>query len=240
MKKIKILIIIVLLSIPIYNVKANELEDNLNNLRIEIKNMKNNFENINLLNAKYPIGSIYISVSSQNPSETLGGTWESYAQGRTLIGMGSNGVTNYQTISSTGGNSKTTLTIANLPAHTHTIIPKGTISSTFTGSNSNTSDSGVHSHSIDFKQTSTEASGYGLGESANGYGGFADRVIILSQNQYARTTSTNTNHSHTLTPSGTVASTFTGTKANTNNNGSTTSINVQNPYITVYIWKRIG
>src|SRR5574344_77914 len=46
-----------------------------------------NANNIFLKN--YPVGSIYISTSSTNPSSLYGGTWESYGQGRTLIGVGS-------------------------------------------------------------------------------------------------------------------------------------------------------
>ena len=37
----------------------------------------------------YPVGSIYISVSSTNPSELFGGTWISFGEGRTLLGVGS-------------------------------------------------------------------------------------------------------------------------------------------------------
>ncbi len=37
----------------------------------------------------YPVGSIYISVSSTNPSELFGGTWISLGEGRTLLGVGS-------------------------------------------------------------------------------------------------------------------------------------------------------
>ena len=38
----------------------------------------------------YPVGSIYISVSSTDPSELFGGTWVSFGMGRTLMGTGKN------------------------------------------------------------------------------------------------------------------------------------------------------
>lgn len=39
----------------------------------------------------YPIGSIYQSTNSTNPSEFIGGTWERYAKGRVLIGVDDSG-----------------------------------------------------------------------------------------------------------------------------------------------------
>ncbi len=44
--------------------------------------------NQDVLNTVYPVGSIYISVSSANPSTFIGGEWEQIAQGRTLFGAG--------------------------------------------------------------------------------------------------------------------------------------------------------
>ena len=41
-----------------------------------------------VLNKMYPIGSIYISTNNQNPGEIIGGEWEAYAQGRTIVGVG--------------------------------------------------------------------------------------------------------------------------------------------------------
>lgn len=41
------------------------------------------------LNSIYPVGSVYISLTSTNPGTYLKGTWEQFAQGRTLIGVGS-------------------------------------------------------------------------------------------------------------------------------------------------------
>lgn len=39
-------------------------------------------------NSIYPVGSVYISLTSTNPGTYLKGTWEQFAQGRTLVGVG--------------------------------------------------------------------------------------------------------------------------------------------------------
>lgn len=74
------------------------------------------------LNA-YPIGSIYISTEETNPSKLFGGTWESYGQGKTLIGAGTgtdeNGETKTFTANTTGGEYSHKLTIEEMPSHTH-------------------------------------------------------------------------------------------------------------------------
>ena len=41
-----------------------------------------------LLDAIYPIGSIYMSMENRNPSQTLGGEWERISEGRVLLGAG--------------------------------------------------------------------------------------------------------------------------------------------------------
>ena len=40
-----------------------------------------------LLDTVYPVGSIYITTSNTSPASFLGGSWERYAKGRTLIGV---------------------------------------------------------------------------------------------------------------------------------------------------------
>lgn len=42
-----------------------------------------------LLNAIYPVGSIYMSVNATNPSQLFGGTWQKIATGRVLMGASS-------------------------------------------------------------------------------------------------------------------------------------------------------
>lgn len=231
-KKITFLIIILMI-FPIINVKANETEDALNNISKSLSDLKNKVNKLSALNEKYPIGSIYITNDNKNPSTTLGGTWEAYGQGRTLIGVGSNGTNNYQTVSSIGGNSKVSLQSSNLPSHTHTLTPLGTVTSTFEGISTATSSNGDHTHNV-FKESGDEATSYAALENEN----FAGRVMIRTNTAGPTFSSSDGNHTHILTPQGTITSTFNGTTSNTSSAGSSQSFSVQNPYITVYFWKR--
>lgn len=63
----------------------------------------------------YPVGSIYISTNSTNPSKLFGGTWERYAAGRMLMG-----VANGNNAGSTGGATKQTINIDY--KHLHDIV----------------------------------------------------------------------------------------------------------------------
>lgn len=150
----------------------------------------------------YPIGSIYISASNTNPANFIGGEWESFATGRTLIGTTTNSEV-------TGGSNTVTLTLANLPSHTHSIPSL----------NGTALSAGAHSH--------------GLGTPQNGTGTWSgwtfDSLAVNASNTNMLATTTCDAHTHTVT---TTASTTGAT-------GSGTSFNVQNPYITVYMWKRI-
>ncbi|OHX26867.1 hypothetical protein BKX95_07995 [Streptococcus iniae] len=73
-----------------------------------------------LLNMMYPIGSIFISTSSANPSTTMGGTWVRYAQGQTIVGVNEND-SDFNTVGKTGGAKTHTLTVNELPAHQHDV-----------------------------------------------------------------------------------------------------------------------
>lgn len=65
----------------------------INDLRVSLSN---------IWNIIYPIGSIYMSVNNVDPGILFGGTWESFGQGRTLVGVDSSN-TNYTTPEKTGG-----------------------------------------------------------------------------------------------------------------------------------------
>ena len=73
------------------------------------------------LAAAYPVGAIFLSTVSTNPSTLLGfGTWVAYGTGRMLISADAT-----YTAGSTGGAATTTLAEANLPSHSHSITDPG-------------------------------------------------------------------------------------------------------------------
>lgn len=66
----------------------------------------------------YPVGSIYMSISSSfNPNTSFGGTWSKIAEGHCLIQGGDRYV-----LGSTGGESKHKLTVQEMPNHAHEVV----------------------------------------------------------------------------------------------------------------------
>ena len=87
------------------------------------------FSGKTLFDIVYPVGAIYMSVSSTSPAILFGGTWEQI-QNRFLLAAGSS-----YTAGNTGGASTVTLTSSQIPSHTHSV-------------NLNTGNSGVHTHVV--------------------------------------------------------------------------------------------
>jgi hypothetical protein len=71
-----------------------------------------------LLNLFYPVGAIYQSTNNTNPSTLMGGTWERFGNGRVLVGV-DEADSDFNTSNKTGGEKKHTLTIAEIPSHSH-------------------------------------------------------------------------------------------------------------------------
>ena len=61
----------------------------------------------------YPVGSIYMSVNSTSPATIFGGTWEQL-ENRFLLGAGSD-----YAAGTTGGEAEHTLTVDEIPSHSH-------------------------------------------------------------------------------------------------------------------------
>lgn len=73
-----------------------------------------------ILDKVYPIGSIYMSTANVSPESFLGGTWERYGKGRTLMGVDEEN-DNFNTVNKTGGEESHVLTISEVPAHAHNL-----------------------------------------------------------------------------------------------------------------------
>ena len=113
------------------------LKKTTKNLRQELKKLKEGFEENQIKNEEnnekdknednkfkdiiekiYPIGSIYLSLNQSNPGDLFKiGEWEQIKD-RFLIGAGNN-----FNPAETGGNAKHTLSIEEMPSHTHTQNP---------------------------------------------------------------------------------------------------------------------
>ena len=161
-----------------------------------------------LLLSMYPVGSIYMSTVETSPEELFGGSW-TRIEDTFLLAAGDT-----YAAGETGGEAEVTLSTSEMPAHTHTATPKGSVSSTFTGTAASHTHSYTYANSI---YNDTSGSYTGVDRSA---------------------TSSFTTNSTSVTPKGSVSSTFTGSSATSSSTGSGGAHNNMPPYYTVYMWYR--
>lgn len=124
----------------------------------------------------YPIGSIYMSMSATNPATLFGvGTWKRISQGRMLLGADDS---TYKA-GATGGEATHTLTVNEIPAHSHGISTSGDHNHKFYGSDNNNGNT-------------SEGAGKGMDTGGNGY--MSRNMIYYTANAGA--------HTHTISNSG--------------------------------------
>jgi len=83
-----------------------------------------------LLDRMWPVGSIYISIDSNNPGDRFGGVWVRFAQGSTLVGVQVEALPGFPldpdfNFSSTflrRGEKMCTLTEEQMPSHSHNYL----------------------------------------------------------------------------------------------------------------------
>lgn len=76
---------------------------------------------VEVLKKVYPVGCIYTSTVSTNPSILFGfGTWSAFGAGKVMVGLDSTD-TDFNTIGKTGGTKTHTLTSNEMPSHKHTV-----------------------------------------------------------------------------------------------------------------------
>ncbi len=150
----------------------------------------------------YPVGSIYISVNSTNPSTFFYGSWSSFGTGRTMVGIDTS-QTEFNTVEKTGGHKDTQSHTHVQDAHNH----GGT-----------TNNDGNHTHTTKYRALYASEDTY---NAASNLGGSTTTALINSSGS----------HTHAFTTNNTTAV--------NQSYGNGDSGNLQ-PYITVYMWKRIS
>lgn len=96
--------------VPLDVLTAEELNQMVQNTTA----LANLFPANSFLDSVYPVGSVIIRADAGNYSNFLGGTWEKFAVGKTLVGVDSTD-TSFNTVGKTGGEKRHTLSEAELP-----------------------------------------------------------------------------------------------------------------------------
>lgn len=115
-----------------------------------------------VIDTVYPVGSLYWSSKDTDPSTLFGGTWVQIKD-RFVLACGDT----YKTVDETGGASSVTLSVSNMPSHSHSFTPSGEVSS--------------HSHGLNGHTHSFSVSGTTGGMSANATGDieFVNRNVSM-------------------------------------------------------------
>jgi Baseplate structural protein Gp10, C-terminal domain len=100
-------------SISDLNLEVNNLTTTVQTNTDAIEDILNGF-----LNKTHPIGEIYMSADSANPSSKFGGTWIAWGTGRVPVGVNASD-SNFDTVEKTGGDATVTLNTNQIPSHSH-------------------------------------------------------------------------------------------------------------------------
>ena len=236
----------------------NQNTEKLDGKLKSIDDLTNNDLKTSLLNFIYPVGSLYWSSKPTNPATLFGGTWKQIKD-KFVLAAGDT-----YTNGATGGNANTTLTVDNLPSHTHGMnnhthgfTPSGAVSAHAHGLNNHTHSfsattggTGKHSHVVTIGANSM--TGGGTGSAMNRHNEGSMGSFDFSKGYSSTQTG---DHSHTVSGTTSAASgittsttpTFTGmagttgaASGNTTATGSGTAFSNMPPYAVKYCWERVA
>lgn len=175
---------------------------------------------LNICDKVYPVGSIYISLDSKDPTEIFGGEWQRI-EDRFLFALGN--TEKYGALGHPDGNSEVTLSAAQsgVQAHSHTFTY-----TSITGGSTTTGAAGAHKHWIQGDNDTIKSGSNYMRPKGWGNG----------KTTYAYDTSTSETHSHSV-PAHT-HSLNGATVANATAKSATSPVNIMPPYVIVNVWKR--
>lgn len=168
----------------------------------------------------FPVGAVFISVVSTNPSTLLGyGTWSAFGAGKVLVGLDSGDI-DFDTVEETGGAKTHTLTESEIPSHTHV-------------QNSHNHTQDAHNHGVtDPGHTHVENNN---SATTGGLAGWAARDT--STNTPVATGYSTASATTGVTVNNATATNQAATATNQNTGGGSAHNNLQ-PFIVCYFWKR--
>ena len=200
----------------------------------------------------YPVGSVYISFNSADPSTLFGGTWVRLKD-KFLLASGDTYAAN-----TTGGSATKTIAVSNMPAHNHSVSSSG--NHTHPSSNVTVSAEGNHEHSSgslrirgsiiasDSNEVFTSVDEIAQSGALRLTNRITDRGSITTSDgagymgididtnrtgSWSGTTASAGSHTHTVSIG------LSGSHTHTiNNTGGGLPLNIMPPYQTVYMWRR--
>ena len=218
-------------NIGTYQISASDLEAGyrtihtfLNSEYGKLKTKQESYES-QLLNKAHPVGSLLLTTNYSTITQVasaLGGTWEVYGKGKTVVGVDS-ADSNFNTVNKASGSTSNILAVTNLPSHTHSVP---TLSGT-------AASAGAHTHDLRIKGYQAgwyiNAAGDKGKNQASGKGKLNFDEAASNLGAWAYTNSTGA-HTHSIS-----------TNASTSgSNGSGNAFTNLMPYTTVYIYKRVS
>ena len=164
----------------------------------------------------YPVGSVDISFNSADPSTLFGGTWQRLKDTFLLVNGDS------YAPNTSGGSATKTISVNNLPSHTHSCSTvenhthtRGSMNITGTFRSTDMGDREYASGAF------SDATAPNHKDPAQGNGGTDTVVTFDASRNWSGATSPNGEHTHTI-----------------GNTGSSLPLNIMPPYMTVYMWRR--
>ena len=207
-------------------IESNHLAKSINDLfaavKKDIEDLKPKIDSV--LSKAYPVGAIYCSTVETNPHDLFGfGTWEYIEQGRVLLSQGDK-----YSAGSTGGAETHTLTTQEMPKHNH---------------GGNTSEGGGHTHTGTAQEAGEHThKGYAYMTYTKGNGSF---VGFPDGNKYGVRPNVNYSYDIDVQASGahnhTIAIDSAGNHTHAiNQEGGGQAHSIMQPYLSVYMWKRVS
>lgn len=200
---------------------AKSINDLFAAVKKDIEDLKPKIDSV--LSKAYPVGAIYCSTVETNPHDLFGfGTWEYIEQGRVLLSQGDK-----YSAGSTGGAETHTLTVQEMPSHKHGGATGDGGAHTHTGVSS---EAGEHTHT---GVVYNAGAGLGAYRGARGLDilkvkPYDDTILDVAINKAGA-------HTHDVTITG--ASNHTHT---INAEGEGQAHSIMQPYLSVYMWKRVS